>query len=168
VRSKMLPVRIAASGDAESRRDATGAAPLQKNGTNSESECSAGQRGKSRSQIRRSDGGSESTSWGFWVYGNCRQPRRRRGARRALRGALRVAAGDDDAGGGVGGVELANGIARLGVGGGRDRAGFHDDDVSGRGFGCGGATAIEQLALDCGTVGLRARAAELLDIEGRH
>jgi len=63
-------------------------------------------------------------------------------------GALGVAAGDDDAGGGVCGVKLSDGVAGLRVGGGGDRAGVHDNEVSGRGFGCGGATAIEQLALD--------------------
>ena len=83
-------------------------------------------------------------------------------------GALGVAAGDNDACGGVGGVKLSNGVAGLGVGGGRDRAGVHDDDVSGGGLGCGGATAIEQLALDGGAIGLRGATAELLDIEGRH
>jgi len=65
-----------------------------------------------------------------------------------LGGSLGVAAGDDDAGGGVCGVKLSNGIAGLAVGGRSDRASIHDDDVSGGGFGCGGATAIEQLALD--------------------
>jgi hypothetical protein len=83
-------------------------------------------------------------------------------------GALGIAAGDDDANGGVCGVEFSNGVAGLGVGGSGDRAGIHDDEVSGRGFGCGGATAIEQLALDCGAIGLRGATAELLDIEGRH
>ena len=83
-------------------------------------------------------------------------------------GALGVATGDDDAGGGVCGVKLSDGVAGLRFGGGRDRAGVHDDNVSGRGFGCGGATAIEQLALDCGAVGLRGATAELLDIEGGH
>ena len=65
-------------------------------------------------------------------------------------------------------MKLSDGIAGLCVRGGGDRAGVHDNDVSGRGFGCGGATAIEQLALDCGAVGLRGATAELLDIEGRH
>src|SRR6266446_1917962 len=83
-------------------------------------------------------------------------------------GALGIAAGDDDAGSGVCGVKLSNGVASLSVCGSGDRAGVHDDEVSGRGFGCGGAAAVKQLALDCSAVGLRGATAELLDIEGRH
>ena len=44
--------------------------------------------------------------------------------------ALSVAAGDDDASGGVFRVNLADGIAGLGIGGGSDGTGVHDNDVA--------------------------------------
>src|SRR5437879_4327913 len=68
--------------------------------------------------------------------------------------------------GGVGSVKLANGIASLGVSRGRNGASVDDDDVSGSGRGCGRATAVEQLALDGGAIGLRGAATELFDEEG--
>ena len=83
-------------------------------------------------------------------------------------GALGVAAGDNETDGGVGSVKLANGIASLGVSRGRNGASVDDDDVSGSGRGCGRATAVEQLALDGGAIGLRGAATELFDEEGRH
>src|ERR1700675_1864579 len=85
-----------------------------------------------------------------------------------FRGARGVAAGDDDFGDGVGGVEFADGVASLSVGGGGDSAGVEDDDVGG---GCRrgrGTAAVEELAFDGGAVGLGGAAAELLDVEGGH
>src|SRR5882762_11649772 len=83
-------------------------------------------------------------------------------------GALGVAAGDDNADGGVGGVKLSNGVASLSVGGGRDGAGVDDDDVGGCRGGGGGTTAVEQLALEGSAIGLRGAATELLDEKARH
>ena len=82
--------------------------------------------------------------------------------------ALGVAAGDDEADAGVGGVKLSNGVAGLGVGRGCDGTGVDDDDVSGGGSGCGGAAAVEQLALEGRAIGLGGTATELFDEEGRH
>jgi hypothetical protein len=82
--------------------------------------------------------------------------------------ALGVAAGDDKAGGGILGVNLANGVAGLSVGGGGYRAGIEDDDGGRGGIGDRTASTIEELALDSGAVGLGGTAAELLDVEGRH
>ncbi len=83
-------------------------------------------------------------------------------------GALGITAGDDKADGWVGGVKLANGIAGLGVGRGGDGAGVDDDDVGCGGRGSGRATAVEQLALEGGAIGLGGAATELFDKEGRH
>ena len=85
-----------------------------------------------------------------------------------LRGTLGVAARYDEADGGVGGVKLANGFAGLRIRGGRDGAGVEDDEVSRSRRGGGGATAVKQLALDGGAIGLRGAATELFDEEGRH
>ena len=83
-------------------------------------------------------------------------------------GTLGVAAGDNDASRGIGGVEFADGVAGLRVGGGGDGAGVEDDDVGdGRVRGKGKALLAE-LALDGGAVGLRGAAAELLDKESAH
>jgi len=82
--------------------------------------------------------------------------------------ALGIATSDDDADGGIGGVKLTNCIAGLGVSGRRDGAGVDDHDVCGSGSGGTGATAVEQLALKGGTIGLRGAAAELFDEEGGH
>ena len=83
-------------------------------------------------------------------------------------GTLSVAASDDDAGGRIGSVELANGIAGLGVGCSGDGAGVDDDDVGVGGFGRRSESAIYQLALEGGAVGLGGAAAELFDVEGGH
>ena len=82
--------------------------------------------------------------------------------------ALGVAADDDNADGGVGGVELSNGVAGLSVGGGCDGAGVDDDYVGGCRGGGRGATTVEQLALEGRAIGLRGAATELLDEEARH
>jgi hypothetical protein len=65
-------------------------------------------------------------------------------------------------------VNLANGVARLGIRCGRDRAGVYDNDVGVGGFVRGGAAALAQLALEGGAVSLRGTAAELFDVKGRH
>ena len=83
-------------------------------------------------------------------------------------GALGVTAGDDDFGGGFGGVEFADGVAGLGVGGGGDGTGVEDDDVGSVGRGGQTAATVEELALDGGAVSLGGAAAELLDVEGGH
>jgi hypothetical protein len=83
-------------------------------------------------------------------------------------GSLSVAAGDDDFGGGVCGMELSNGIASLGISGGGDCTGVHDDDVRGCRIGGGGAAAVEQLAFDRGAIGLGGAATELLDEKCGH
>jgi len=85
-----------------------------------------------------------------------------------LGGALGVAPSDNEADRGVGGVKLANGVASLCVGGGSNGAGVEDNDVGSSGRGGGRATAVKQLALDGGTIGLRGAAAELFDEESRH
>ena len=82
--------------------------------------------------------------------------------------ALGITTSDDNADGGFGGVKLSNGVPGLSVGGGRDGAGVHDDDVGGCGRVGGGTTAIEQLALEGRAIGLRGAATELLDEEARH
>ena len=82
--------------------------------------------------------------------------------------ALRVAAGYDDAGVGIGGVEFADGVTGLGVGGSGYRASVENDDVGNVRRGGRGAAAVEKLALDGGTIGLGGAASELLDGEGRH
>src|SRR5713226_9133056 len=91
------------------------------------------------------------------------------GKRRQFFGsALGIATGDDHADGGVGGVKLSNGVAGLGVGRGSDGAGVDDDDVCGSGGGGSGAAAVEQLALEGGTIGLSGAATELFDEKARH
>jgi len=85
-----------------------------------------------------------------------------------FRGALGVAAGDDDPGSWVVGMKLTDGVASLGVGGGGNGASIKDHDVS---RGCGaswGAATVEELSLDGGAIGLGGAATELLNIKGRH
>src|SRR6266436_1516185 len=96
----------------------------------------------------------------------CREARGRGG--QLFGGALGVAAGDDEADSGVGGVKLSNGIAGLSVGGSGDGAGVDDNDVGGCGRGGGGATTVEQLALEGGTVSLGGTATKLFYEEARH
>src|SRR5208282_10100 len=83
-------------------------------------------------------------------------------------GALGVAARDDKASLRILGVEFADGVAGLGIGGGGYGAGVEDDDGGGGGIGGGGAAAIEELTFEGGAIGLRGAAAELLDVEGGH
>jgi hypothetical protein len=82
--------------------------------------------------------------------------------------ALRITTSDDNAGCGVGGVKLSNGVASLGVGRGRDGAGVDDDDVGGGWRGDRRTTTVEQLTLDGSAIGLRGAATELFDEEARH
>ena len=85
-----------------------------------------------------------------------------------FRGALRVTTGNDDARGRIRRVNLADGIAGLRVGGGRDGTGVKNDDVGRRAIGRDGAAVVAQLALDGGAIGLCGAAAELFDVEGGH
>jgi hypothetical protein len=80
-------------------------------------------------------------------------------------GALGVAAGDDDLGGGILGVDFADGVAGLGIGGGGDGAGVHNYDAGCARICGGGAAAVEELTLEGGAVGLGGAAAELLDVK---
>ena len=57
-------------------------------------------------------------------------------------GALGVTAGDDDLSIGIGGMEFADGVAGLGVGGSSDGARVDYDHVGGGGGGCDCTTAI--------------------------
>src|SRR5690242_165110 len=82
--------------------------------------------------------------------------------------ALGVTAGDDEARGGIAGMDFADGVAGLGVGGGGDGAGVEDDEVGVVGRGGGVAATGEELAFDGGAVRLRGAAAELLNEEGSH
>ena len=82
--------------------------------------------------------------------------------------ALRVAAGDNDAHGGIGSMDFADGVTGLRIGSGGDRAGIEHDDVRDVRLRCGNATLIAQLAFDGRAVGLRGAAAELFDVEGGH
>jgi hypothetical protein len=66
------------------------------------------------------------------------------------------------------GVDFADGVAGLRVGGGGYRASVEDDDGGSCGIGCRGAAAIQEFAFKCGAIGLRGAAAELLDVEGGH
>ena len=83
-------------------------------------------------------------------------------------GTLGVATGYDDASGGIGGVELADGVAGLRVGGRGYGAGVEDDDVGDGRVRGKGIALLAELALDGGTIGLRGPAAELLDKESAH
>ena len=86
----------------------------------------------------------------------------------SLRGALRVAAGDQDTGIGILAMNAANGSAGVLVGGSRDGTGIEYDD-----FGSGGVagalqSARRELALDGGTIRLGCTASEVLDMILRH
>ena len=83
-------------------------------------------------------------------------------------GALGIATGDDHANSGIGSMEFANGVAGLGIGGGRDRAGVDDNDVGSVGRADGSAAAVKQLALEGSAIGLRGTATELFDEESWH
>ena len=82
--------------------------------------------------------------------------------------ALSVAAGDDDLRGRIGGVEFADGVARLRVGGSGDRARVQDDDVGLLAAGCEMAALFAQLPFDGGSIGLRCAAAKLFDVKRGH
>jgi len=82
--------------------------------------------------------------------------------------ALGVAAGDDDLSVGIGSVEFADRVTGLSIGGCSDGAGVYHNDVGGDGGGRDGTTAIEELTLDGGSVGLGGAAAELFDVKGGH
>jgi hypothetical protein len=83
-------------------------------------------------------------------------------------GALGVAAGDNDASGGICGVEFSNGAAGLGVRGGGYCASVDDDYVGAGGFGRGSEASFEELAFEGGAIGLSGAAAELFDVKGVH
>jgi len=95
-------------------------------------------------------------------------PRDTRKSGQLFRRALCVTTGDDEASGRIACMNLANGIARLRIGGGRYRAGVYDHDVGVHRCGGGDAAAFAELALEGGAIGLRGPAAELFDEEGRH
>src|SRR5438309_6613853 len=65
-------------------------------------------------------------------------------------------------------MKLSNGVAGLGVSGGRNRAGVNDNDVGGRRRGSGDAATIQQLAFEGGAIRLRGAATELFDEESSH
>src|SRR5271157_2512836 len=88
--------------------------------------------------------------------------------RKLFGGALRVAAGDDDARGGIGGVKFADGLARLGVRGSGDGTGVQNDDVGPVSVAGEMAALFAQLALDGGAIGLRRAAAKLFDVKRGH
>ncbi len=82
--------------------------------------------------------------------------------------ALGVAAGGDDFCCRILRVQLANGIARLRIGGRGHRAGVDDDDVGAVGSRSDVVAKRTELALDRGGVGLRGAATELFNVECRH
>src|SRR5271157_4185010 len=88
--------------------------------------------------------------------------------RQLFGGALGVAAGDDEACGGIGGVEFADGFARVAVRSGGDGTGVQNDDVRRTGVGGEFAALLAQLALDGGAIGLRCAAAKLFDVKRGH
>lgn len=81
---------------------------------------------------------------------------------------LGVAAGDDDFCSGILSVEFADGVAGLGVGGGRDGTSIEHDDFGGMGVWAGRVAEVNELAFEGGAVGLRGPAPELLNVEGGH
>ncbi len=85
-----------------------------------------------------------------------------------FRGALSVAPGDNNARGRIRRVDLADGVARLGIRGGSDGAGIQNNDVRGRPVTRDGTALPEQLPLDGGSIGLCGPAAKLFDMESGH
>jgi hypothetical protein len=81
---------------------------------------------------------------------------------------LGVATGDDEADARVRGVELANGVARLNIRRCRHGASVKDNDIGDFGAWRCHASAVQQLALQRGTVRLGGPATKLFDIEGGH
>ena len=85
-----------------------------------------------------------------------------------FRGALGVAAGDDDFCIWIGGMEFADSVAGLRVGGSGNGAAVDNDEIGGRGGMRQGTAAVEQLAFDRGPIGLGGAASELFDVKGGH
>ena len=85
-----------------------------------------------------------------------------------FRCALRVAAGDDNFGGGILVVDFADGVASLSVGGSGDGTGVEDYDFGGGGVSRRGKAEIAELAFEGGAVGMGGAATELVDVEGGH
>lgn len=83
-----------------------------------------------------------------------------------FRRALCIAASDNDFCGRILRVDFADGVASLGVGGRRHRAGVDNDDRGGGGIRGESESAIEQLAFDRRSIGLGGATAELLNVEG--
>jgi len=87
---------------------------------------------------------------------------------KVFRGALGVASGNDHAGAWISGVDFADGVAGLSVGGGGDGASIENNDVRRRAIERDAAALVPQLALDSGAVGLCGATAELFDVESGH
>ena len=85
-----------------------------------------------------------------------------------LRGALRVASGDQNARVRVIAVHTAHGLAHLIVGGRGDGAGVEDDQIRIRGGSGGGKTFRGQAGFNGGTVGLGGSTAEVFYEEAVH
>lgn len=82
--------------------------------------------------------------------------------------ALSVAAGSDDARGGVCAMDGANRTPRLSIGRSGNRAGIHDNDVGCSCYARNLKAARAQLILDGGGIGLSGAAAELFDKKSGH
>jgi hypothetical protein len=82
--------------------------------------------------------------------------------------ALSIATGYDNFRDRILCVDLADGIARLRIGGGSNSTGVDDHDFGLLRAGRNTAAAFEQLALDGSSVCLRGAATELLDVEASH
>ena len=82
--------------------------------------------------------------------------------------ALRVAAGDDDARGGIRAVDFTHGFSRLRVGRSGDGAGVQHDDVGGIPVGGEPQAAGEQIAAKRGGIGFRGATTEIFDRERGH
>ena len=83
-------------------------------------------------------------------------------------GALGITAGDEDFGRGILRVYFPDGVSGLSVGCSGDGASVDDDKFRAVWRRNRGATAVEQLALDSGAVGLGGAAAELFEVKGGH
>lgn len=88
--------------------------------------------------------------------------------REFFRSALSVTAGDENLCGRILRVDLANGVAGLGVGRRGNGASVDDDEFGVGGGRRGRASTVAELALDGGAVSLSGAAAELFNVEGRH
>ena len=85
-----------------------------------------------------------------------------------FRGTLGIATGYQNARGGIGGVNLADRVAGLGIGGGGYGTSVENDDVGSRTIPRKNRTLFAKLAFDGRAVSLRGAAAELFDKEGAH